>query len=73
MYPGNESQFGGAPGAGGPFNGGGDLGPPPADGIFESAFEEIEDLPEENAAVNAERAHDFLAVGLHFFEGLKRL
>lgn len=74
MYPGNEAQFGGASGADGPFTGGGDFGPPPSDGIFESAFEEVDGLTDAAAdAATADRAHDFLAVGLRFFEYLKRM
>jgi hypothetical protein len=73
MFPGQNDQFG-APfdAGGGSFMGGSAGGPPPADSIFESAFENIEDALGEDADISVQSdSHDFLAVGLHFFERMK--
>ncbi len=77
MFPSDESPFGGASGAEGPFEGGRDFGPPPADGIFDSAFEDIDSLSEDEkfleAAKKKKQEDEVLAVGLHFFDGMKEM
>jgi hypothetical protein len=73
MFPGQNDQFG-APfdAGGGSFSGGSAGGPPPADSIFESAFEGIEDaLGEDGLPDVTPDSHEFLTVGLHFFEKMK--
>ena len=73
MFPGQNDQFGAPfdPG-GGPFMGGSAGGPPPADGIFDSAFEGFEEaLGEDPDIAVRDDSHEFLAVGLHFFEKMK--
>jgi len=73
MFPGNDGNSGGFPGN--PFSGGSAGGPPPADSIFESAFEELDEaaMDELLAASEAreEAKYEFLAVGLHFFNAVK--
>jgi hypothetical protein len=76
MFPGNDSSFGGFPSD--PFAGRGAGSPPPADAIFESAFEELDGSSIEDellaaAALQDEKQHAFLSVGLHFFEHLKAM
>ena len=79
MFSGNDNNLGGFPGnpsgGGNPFSGGSAGGPPPADAMFESAFEELDDsvMDEIIAASEAreEAKYNFLAVGLHFFDVVK--
>lgn len=67
MFPGND---------GNPFIGGSAGGPPPADGVFESAFEELDESAMDEliaaSAAREEAKYEFLAIGLHFYRGLKR-
>ena len=80
MFPNNEPPFGGAANGGpsGPFSGGSDFsGPPPADGIFDAAFEELEELSSDakvvDATQNKDKESNVLDAGLHFFEGMKKM
>lgn len=77
MFSGNDGNHGGF--TGNPFlgnDGGGSAGgPPPADSVFESAFEELDEsrMDELLAATEAreEAKYEFLSVGLHFFDAVK--
>jgi hypothetical protein len=84
MFPSNDGNFGSTPGspfggfggAGGANGHGGSAGgPPPADAIFESAFEEF-DEDAIDALIAADEArheakYEFLSVGLHFYNAVK--
>lgn len=73
MFPGQNDQSG-TPfdASGGSFMGGSTGGPPPADGIFESAFESLEDQLGDDIDLPGEAdSHEFLTIGLHFFERMK--
>ncbi|MEY4722606.1 MAG: hypothetical protein RLZZ324_119 [Candidatus Parcubacteria bacterium] len=68
-----DGQFGGFSSGAGGANGAG--GPPPLDGLFESAFEELDDEIMErlilDAAAKEDRKYEFLDIGLAFHEKLR--
>ena len=76
MFP-TGDQFGGhLDPNGGPFGGGPFGGPPSSDDLFSAMLpdegDDAFDLDEFNAPRRKKDPHSFLAIGLHFFESLRR-
>lgn len=76
MFPSNN-QFGGPTDPnGGPFGGSGFGGPPSSDDMFAAMLpdenEDVFDLDELQISRKKKDPHEFLTIGLHFFESLNR-